>query len=367
MNRRESVGRKPQGTPTRAPRRVLLKHVGNMGDHLFLVGALLEGVARAWPQAEVTLVTAWGYKNRQERWGKRNQDGYCIALMKENPHVDHLVHWSDNNCSLDGRVCVEEGARFPTWDRAHFEGVKTEYDIATELEFGLQAEENPLERIGAAVGLPDVSLGPYPFYGSRRDWDVGALVAKRFQAPRVVLLEGLDGITMRGWDPEKARALTRRFAERGVTPIWWGASFTPLFRGRPLTLRENIAFLSQCDLAIGVLGAPMHFAAAVGVQTICLYGAQSYARAAPGFFLNRLIPENNHHITLFGPTCDEPCLLKREFPCKNLTGENRLTTGFRHWQDPGRQHDKSCIATIDADTVFATAMDALQRRGLWPK
>ncbi|MDP3685850.1 MAG: glycosyltransferase family 9 protein [bacterium] len=350
------------------PRRILLKHVGNLGDHLFLAGALLEGVADVWPQAEVTLVTAWGYKDRRGRWGKRNQTGYCIALMKENPHIDHLVHWSDDVCSLDGRVCVEEGVHFPTWDRAHFDHVKTDYDIATELEFGLQAEENPLERIGAAAGLPHVSLGPYPFYGSRRDWDVGALVAERFPRPRVVLLEGLNGMTMRGWDPEKAVALTKRFEDCGVTPIWWGASFTPLFRGRPVTLRENIAFLGQCDLAIGVIGAPMHFAAAAGVQTICLYGAQSMARTAPEFFFSSPTRESRQrHITIFGPTCDEPCLLKRDLPCKNLSDEARVTTGFRHWRAPGRQHDKSCVATIDADIVFATAMDALERRGLWPK
>ncbi|TSC72500.1 MAG: hypothetical protein G01um101438_584 [Parcubacteria group bacterium Gr01-1014_38] len=353
---------------SRTPSRILLKHVGNLGDHLFLVGALLEGVARVWPHATVTLVTAWGYKDRQGRWGKRNQDGYGIALMKENPHVDHLVHWSDALCSPEGRICVEEGKRFPTWNRAYFEHVKPTYDIVAELEFGLQIEENPLERIAAAAGLPYVSIGPYPFYGSPQDGDVGRQVADRFPRPRVVFLEGLNSTTMRGWDPRKVTALAQRFRDVGVTPLWWGASFTPLFRGRKLTLRENIALLGQCDLAIGVLGAPMHFAAAAGVQTLCLYGAQFYARAAPGFFFNQTIPDSRrHHSTVFGPTCDEPCALKRVLPCKNLTGEARITTGFRSWQAPGRQHDKSCIATIAAETVFATAAEALERRGLWPK
>ena len=61
--------------PTKQPKRILLKHAGNMGDHLFLVGALLEGIKRAWPKAEVTLVTAWGYKDQSGKWGKRNMDG----------------------------------------------------------------------------------------------------------------------------------------------------------------------------------------------------------------------------------------------------------------------------------------------------
>lgn len=350
------------------PSRILLKHVGNMGDHLFLVGSLLEGLARVWPEAEVTLATAWGYKDRRGRWGKRNQAGYCISLMKENPHVDQLVHWSDAGLSLDGRICVEEGERFPTWNRAHFDGVRRDYAVRAELEFGLDIEENPLERFAAAVGLAGVNLGPYPFYGSPRDWAVGRELSERFPRPRVVFLEGLAGTTMRGWDPAKAAALEARFrSELNIHPLRWGAQHTLLHRGRKLTLRENIAVLAQCDLAIGVLGAPLHFAAAAGVQTICLYGAQAYQRAAPGFFFNATMPDPaRHHVTIFGPTCDAPCLLKRSIPCQNLRGEDRSTTGFRSWQEPGRQEDKSCVAVIPVETVFAAARDALDRRGLLP-
>lgn len=351
---------------TTQPRRVLLKHVGNMGDHFFLVGGLLEGMARAWPTAEVTLVAAWGYKDAHGRWGKRNQDGYCISLMKENPHIHRLVHWSDGLSSLDARVCLEEGQRFPTWSRGVFNQERRAYDRVTELEFGLGCEDNPLERMAAAVGLPHVSLGPYPFYGTTEDWAVGAAVASRYPHPRVALLEGLSSVTMRGWDPTKSCLLEKRLAAAlGTTPIWWGAPFTPLYRGRRLTLRENIAFLGHCDLALGVLGAPLHFAAAAGTQTICLYGAQSYARAAPGFSWNATMRDAaRHHVTIFGPTCDAPCLLKRELPCKNLVGDARLNTGFEDWRNPGRQPDKSCVAVIPVETVLAAALDALERRGL---
>jgi len=347
--------------------RVLLKHVGNLGDHLFLVGALLEGISVAWPQAAVTLVTAWGYKDQSGRWGKRNQDGYCIALMKENPHVTHLVHWSDRDRSLAGRICREEGRRFPTWDRAHFDRVRDFYDVATELEFGLQIEENPLARVAAAVGLPNLTLGPYPFYATAADWDVGRSVTASLPRPRVALLDGLAGTSMRGWDPAKVPELAARFRAIGIEPQWWGARHPSLFRGRPLTLRENIAVLASYDLAIGVMGAPLHFAAAAGVPTVALYGAQPYQRAAPGFSFNPSIPDAaRQHLTVFGPTCDEPCFLKRDIPCKNLRGDARTSTGFESWQQPGRQADKSCVAVIPVDTVFATARDALERRGLLP-
>lgn len=343
------------------PRQILLKHVGNMGDHLFLVGALLEGVGRAWPDAAVTLVTAWGYKDERGHWGKRNQDGYCISLMKENPYVHQLVHWSDFGPSLNARICHEEEMTFPTWDRDHFERVRARYDVVAELEIGLTSEENPLERMSTTVGLPDLRLGPYPFYGTARDWDVGCAVAATYPRPRVVLLEGLNSPTMRGWDPFKTSLLETRLRAHGIPPIWWGAAFTPLYRGRRLTLRENIAFLGSCDLAVGVLGAPMHFAAAAGTKTICLYGAQAYGRAAPAFAFNPFRDDpRSHHVTIFGPTCDEPCLLKRTIPCKNLRGERRTTTGFLDWQRPGRQEDKSCLAEIPVDTVFAAVLAALE-------
>lgn len=354
-------------TPPRGqPKRVLLKQVGNLGDHLFLVGALLEGLDRAWPDAEISLVTAWGYKNHRGQWGKRNQDGYCISLMKENPHVDHLIHWSDFYRSLDATFCREEGRAFPTWDRAHFDAVAKNYDVVAELEFGLAVEENPLERIAASVGLPQLKLGPYPLYATADDWAVGRAIADRLPRPRVVFLEGMEGASMRGWDPQKAQCLVARFArECGIRPLWWGAQHAPLFHGRTLTLRENIAFLGACDLAIGVMGAPMHFAAAAGIQTICLYGAQPYHRAAPGFFFNATIEDpNRQHVTIFGPTCDEPCFLKRALPCKNLRGADRITAGFQSWRHPGRQSDKSCVAAIPVETVFATVMTSLEQRGL---
>lgn len=347
------------------PRRVLLKHVGNMGDHLFLVGALLEGLARVWPHAEVTLVTAWGYRDRRGRWGKRNQDGFCITLMKENPHIDQLVHWSDVGRSLDARICVEEQQRFPTWDRIHFDHVRGEYDIVVELEFGLGIEENPLERMAAAAGVPHLSIGPYPFYATPADWEVGSARAAEHPRPRVALLEGLNGSSMRGWDPAKAVVLEQRLRAMGLHPFWWGAQYAPLVQGRRLTLRENVAFLGSCDLAIGVMGAPMHFAAAAGVQTLCLYGAQPYQRAAPGYVFNPVVPDAaREHITIFGPTCDAPCFLKRAIPCKNIHGADRATTGFESWQNPGRQTDKSCVAAIPVDTVTAAVHDILRRRSL---
>lgn len=357
---------KSRSVVTSATRRILIKHVGNMGDHLFLVGPLLEVLARRVPDAEITLVTAWGYKDQRGRWGERNQDGFCVALMMKNPHIDHLVHWHDKKRSLEGDICIEEGRTFPTWDPAWYERQKSAYDVVLELDFGLTVFDNPLQRIYEHAGLDGETYGMYPFYGSASDWEVGRAVAAQFQKPRVAFLEGLDGQTMRGWDSAKVEQLSRRLqTERGITPIWFGSKHDHPYQGRHLTLRENIAFAGSCDLAIGVLGGPMHFAAASGVPTICLYGGQPLHRAAPSFFLNpHIVDSLRRHVTIEGPTCDEPCFLKREIPCKNLSEGEAASSGFLTWQQPGRQSDKSCVATIPVETVFAAILENLKRRGL---
>lgn len=349
-----------------SPRRILLKHIGNMGDHLFLVGPLLETLARRYPDADVTLVAAWGYKDRHGRWGERNQDGYCIALMMENPHIDHLVHWDDHRLSLDGNICREEGRHFPTWNPEWYAQEKREYDLVLELDFGLSVFDNPLERVYALAGLPGETFGMYPFYGSPQDWEIGRAVAGMHPGPRVVFLEGTDGKSMRGWDLEKVSALERIVGQAvGHAPLWFGAQHPRTHEGKRLTLRQNIAFAGSCDLAIGVMSGPMHFAAAAGVPTICLYGGQPLHRAAPSYFLNPQIADPlRRHLTIEGPTCDEPCFLKRAIPCKNLSAEEKASSGFRSWQEPGRQEDKSCVATIPVETVAAAISANLRRRTL---
>lgn len=336
-----------------------------MGDHLFLVGPLLETLSKKYPEAEITLIAAWGYKDTKGKWGERNQDGFCISLMKENPHIHQLVHYHDTKLSLDGNICVEEGKHFPTWNKKYYEQEKVSYDLVAEVDFGLGIFDNPVKKVYESIGLNE-NYTNYPFYGSTSDWKIGTEVARQFPRPRVVFLEGLDGESMRGWDPEKTRLLEKRFKEElGIKPIWFGAKYPKEFEGRKLTLRENIAFAGSCDLAIGVMSGPMHFAAAAGVQTICLYGGQPLHRAAPSYFLNAYIEDpKKFHLTIEGPTCDKPCFLKREKPCKNLSKIERENSGFKNWQKPGNQFNKSCVAVIPVETVFAAAKNALRQRNL---
>src|SRR5581483_3744791 len=199
-------------------------------------------------------------------------------------------------------------------------------------------------------------------YLTESDRAVARWVMAEYPRPRIVLLEGLDGRTTRGWDPDKVPALTQAIRSTyGVYPVWFGAKHTPEYHGRPLTLRENIATLEGADVAIGVLSGPLHFAAAVGTPTITLYADQPIHRAAPAYFLNGAIADpKRRHRTLLGPQPSPFTLLKGEEAPKALTSAERSVQGYRSWVEPGRQSTKAAVAPLTVDEVMSVLHDMLQ-------
>jgi hypothetical protein len=351
------------------PQRILVRHLGNMGDHLFLISPLLAQLKKKYPQSHITLLTTWGYKDYRGRWGMRNQGGHNIALMMHNPHHDQLVHWHDQRLSLHGHICQEEGRRFPTWSRAYYEKSKEKFDKVIEADFGLRTNDHPLQRIYAAAKLPPSSYGWYEVFLSPKDRSVGAELAATWPRPRILFLEGLAGKTMRGWDSRKVIPLTYAIRQLyGVVPRWFGSAHAPRYHGRPITLRENIAYAAHADIAIGVMSGPLHFVAGVQVPTITLYGGQPLWRAAPSYYLNpHLSEQRRHHVTILGPTCDEPCFLKRDFPCKRMLPALQARCGFRSWAEPGMQNQKSCVAMIPVSQVVKILLARLSLLGYTPR
>lgn len=345
------------------PKRFLIKHVGNMGDSVFLVPPVVETLKRRFPSCHITVVTAWGFKDKKGRWGKRNQDGYCIALLMTNPHVDRLIHWHDTALSEEGDICREEGKVFSTWNRKKFDLEKKSgrYDGVWELDFGLGIEDNPMTRMYHSIGLPQENFSNYRLYLTDADQTVARFVMHGAPRPRIVLLEGLESTTTRGWDPNKVSALTTRIEkEYGVSPLWFGAAFVPEYRGRPLSLRENIATLTECDIGIGVLSGALHFAAAVGMPTLTLYADQPLHRAAPAYFLNRYIPAlPRHHRTLLGPASKPYTLLKSDQPPSVLTPGEVRHQQYRSWNQPGRQATKAPVAPLTVAEIMTVVHDML--------
>lgn len=342
-------------------KKFLIKHVGNMGDMVFFIPPILEAIKTKNPDCEITFVTAWGFKDKYNRWGKRNQGGFCISLMMTNPHIDHLVHYHDAKTSLEATLCIEEGIGFPTWSREYYEQQKLNdsWDGIFELDVGILQDENPLEHLYRDIGMPEAYFTNYKIYLTDSDRTVAQSVMQSYQFPRIVLLEGLDGQTTRGWDPVKVAQLEREIHLRyNVSPMWFGAKYMHDYRGRPLTLRENIATLTFCDTAIGVLSGPLHFAAAVGLPTITLYCDQPICRAAPAYYLNEYIQEETKkHRTLLGPTGEKLGFLKEGSTQINLTSRQWNQQGYVNWSKPGLQATKSCLSVITVNEVMAVLGD----------
>lgn len=345
-------------------KRFLLKHVGNMGDMVFFVPPVLETLKRKYPDCHITFVTPWGFKDKKSHWGKRNQDGFSIALMMTNPYIDQLVHWHDTKLSLEGKICYEDGRNFPTWNQKYFDKQKKSggYDGVWELDFGLAKDGNPLQQMYEVIHLPDETYSNYQLYFTEQDRAVAEFVMKNAPRPRIVLLEGLDGTTTRGWDTGKIPVLTAAIKKKyRVAPVWFGGKYVSQYHGRPLRLRENIATLLYCDVALGVLSGPLHFAAATGLPTLTLFADQPLRRAAPGYFLNPYIAdEKKKHRTLIGPATLPHRFLKNDKPALALTPAEAKQQGHRSWLLPGRQSTKTGLATISVEEIMVVLADMLE-------
>jgi hypothetical protein len=342
-------------------KRFLVKHVGNMGDMVFFVPPILESLKKKYPDCHITFITAWGFKDKNSGWGKRNQSGFCIALMLHNPHIDQLVHFHDSKTSLDGSFCIEEGVRIPTWSKKYYEDQKTRkiFDGVFELDIGLDQANNPMKHMYDIVGMQEETNTNYKLYLSESDKKVAREVMSAYVHPRIVLLEGIEGISTRGWNADQIPALEKKIEViYGASPIWFGAKYVHEYRGRPLTLRENIATLQYCDAAIGVLSGPLHFAAAVGLPVLNLICDQPLHRADPAYFLNEYITDDNKkHRTLLGPTGSHFGFLKEGSTQINVTPAEWKNQGYVDWNIPGKQATKSCLSVITVEEIMAVLAD----------
>jgi len=346
------------GNTTNGPR-FLVRHLGNMGDMVFIVPPVLAALKKEHPNCHITFITSWGYKDKQGRWGKRNQGGHSLHLMMHDPNIDQLIHWHDTALSLDATICHEDGMSFPTWNRQYYESHQSDFDQVVALDFGLSAHDNPVTKAFSIAGLSEEHLPSYQLHLSKQDLSVAKAVMADYLSPRIVLLESLVSPSTRSWDPEKLKPLISAIRNKYHTdPILFGASNTPYYHGKPLTLRQNIATLTLCDVGIGVLSGPLHFAVAVGLPTITLFCEHPIHRAAPAYF-NNLSNTKNKHRTLLGPTGPDMNLLKGDIDTLSLTPAERVTQQWRHWSKPGRQSTKSCIAVITVEEIMHVLSDMI--------
>lgn len=333
-----------------------------MGDMVLIVPAVLAALKKKHPNSHITFITSWGYKDNQGRWGNRNQSGHSLHLLMTNPNIDELIHWHDTRLSLEKKICHEDGESFPTWSKDYYESqVKSQsFDQVIELDFGLAINDNPLQRAFELAKVDKLSSTFHQIYLTDKDKEVAKFVIDKFPKPRIVFTDSLNGIATRNWDPDKIKPLEQAIQDKyHIEPIWFGTK-TPLYHGRPLTLRENIATLTYCNICIGVLSGPIHFAAAIGLPTLTLFCDHPLHRAAPAYFLNPYIKdERKKHRTLLGPNGSKMQILKPTQPYPCLTPAQVKKQGFKHWTKPGRQPTKSCLSVLTVDEIMRVLSDMI--------
>lgn len=351
--------------------RILIKHVGGMGDFVILVPPLIAIMRERYPGARIAVLTAWSLtyvkrwrlggrfgvrRPRVRLYGDRAQGGYCISLINAHPDVHEVIHWHDERSAPEGGICTEDGRSIPTWNRRDFEARSLGYDLVLDVDaVGLGYEGNPIDRVLVAHGQAPSGFTDYRLPLSDADHAKVAPFVATLPRPTILIAEGIEKREFRGWDPTKLDALRRELRSRyGTEPIAWGASPLPGVTV-PLSLREQAAFAAACDLSVGVLSGPQHLAAAVGTPTVTLYGMHRPERAEIACHLNPYIGDpTRRHRTVAYPGC-QYCGPKPSKPCP-VAPPN---PSWVDWQQPGEQRIKSCIAMISLEAVLSSVDEAL--------
>ncbi|MCL5029021.1 MAG: hypothetical protein M1480_08385 [Bacteroidetes bacterium] len=366
--------------------RVLIKHVGGIGDFIFFVPPIVESLKNKYPLASVDVLTTcsinrtvkikliskWPFVGRRyvRIWGEpqSSRSGYCVDLIVANPFVDNVINFHSNKVDLDGRFlstyCYDRCIK--TWNLKYLNKVvsKNIYDKFLDIDsVQLNRFSNPLRILFSKLGEGDIYYSNYKTYTTEGDKRKIDGIIKKYPQPRILFCEGVDSLAMRSWTSEKVAALTQMIKEKySVDPIWFGKRDIPIIDGRPLTLREHAEFARRCDVAIGNANGPFHLAASVGVTTILLLSLLSVERVAPEYHLNPYINNSNLlHVTVHALECDKHCDLKPKEPCDQFG--SIIEQGWNSSDDPGRQSTKSCGAAIRVETVYETLVKVLNKKG----
>ncbi|MCL5030739.1 MAG: hypothetical protein M1480_17140 [Bacteroidetes bacterium] len=367
--------------------KILLKHVGGIGDFVFFVPPLIESLKKKYPHSSIDVLTTcsirrkmkiglscrWPFIKRKHLriWGEPESSGsgYCIDLIITNPFVDKVINFHSSKKDLDGNFLKGygyESHNIQTWNKNYLNKVlkKNIYDKFLDIDsVAINRFCNPLRILFGKLGEHDAYYSNYKIYTSQYDKNKIDKIIRNFPRPRILLCEGIDSLAMRAWTNEKVASLSLMIQKKySVNPIWFGKNNIPVVDGKPLTIREHAEFARRCDVAIGNANGPLHLAASVGVPTILLLSLLSFERVAPEYHLNPYITNyRSCHMTIHAPECDKHCGLKPEEPCDQF-GSNDDKSWISS-DNPGQQSTKSCAAAIGVETVFDTLVSVLKKRG----
>jgi ADP-heptose:LPS heptosyltransferase len=225
-------------------KRILIHRSGSAGDLLFITPLLRELKAK-WPQCQIVFNCEQRY-----RW-----------VLEHNPHVDQCVSpplVRETVEAFDAQIDLESASEFSPLAKTHIltevyasvadielSDIKTLYSPlpAVAEKVKQRFPKTNIKRVGISL-LSDSVIRDYPY--SRCLEVIGALMKANIQV--VLLGKSATGVKS--------------------TPL-----FIDLAGEKPsLTWEESTAFMQTCDLVLGPDSSAIHFAGAMGIPSLGLFG-----------------------------------------------------------------------------------------------
>lgn len=265
------------GVPARASTgkrtRYLLRHRNGLGDVILSQGILPERIkTEIDPNAHITYATTRSclFRNGSET------TGWCADLVKANPWIDEIID-IDAPCEADLSYTLLSG---DLYDHVY--------------DYQAMTVELPPGRTDAKV------------YLTPEDKALAQRLVSNAKGPTIAVNMSLIGRRFRAWGEERTLELCRRIeTQLGGTVVWIGwVPFGPYARpadgDRPLTVREQAALLSACDIHVCGQGGGANLSAAVGTQTLSLTGCHPARREGVAYFGNAYIEDpSRRHVEIY--------------------------------------------------------------------
>jgi len=159
---------------------------------------------------------------------------------------------------------------------------------------------------------------------------------------------------LKEWPISRMVALAQRFQKRGWTPVCFDNKFVfdsiPSMSG--LNIRELGTALSQLDYMVAIDSGIMHYALAVGVPTLGLFGATS------GYHTMRVYAKGKFIQSFLSDSCLRPCYYSdfRNYYCGKGSGAKPAQGGIR------RGKYSTCMKEISVESVDAMVCQELEEQ-----
>lgn len=301
----------------RAPRRVLVtRAMGGLGDLLMMTPGL-RAMRRRWPGVEIDFAVPKGFHTLFDGFeGVR-----LLDINGETIDLSGYQRWVNLTDCPAGR---REAQQFPN------------------------VRDNRIEIFARAMGIGKLRLkrlgGFQPAYQVREDeaaWARETLATLNPRGLPVIGVQPFAADTYRNWP--HMPALVQRLAERALVLVFHHEA-TEGFDGPNIVkvvqpLRRSVALLAQCERLVVLDSSFLHFAAALGLPAVAVFGAIS----------GRVRTKSYPTVRLVAPD-------KREFPCYPC---------WRHEHKPchlTQGRESICLRSIGVDEVV-DAFDQLPLAG----